>query len=273
MATTTTNYGWDIPQSTDLVKDGATAIATLGQDIDTSMAELKGGTTGQVLSKASNSDMDFTWTNADPLTILDAKGDLISATAADTPARVAVGTNGQVLTADSTQSTGIKWADVPANGMTLLASGTMSGSSVSITSISGSYNNLVLILESVRNSINSAFAVRFNNDSSGHYANTITNTSANITINGGYFNLNNTSQNSSGTNALTQMTVIDYANTTTWKLADYISINNNATTPANADFVHGCAIWNQTSAITRIDLLPEAGGSWSAGTYKLYGVK
>ena len=37
MATTTTNYGWDIPQSTDLVKDGATAIATLGQDIDTSI--------------------------------------------------------------------------------------------------------------------------------------------------------------------------------------------------------------------------------------------
>lgn len=37
MATTTTNNGWDIPQSTDLVKDGATAIATLGQDIDTSV--------------------------------------------------------------------------------------------------------------------------------------------------------------------------------------------------------------------------------------------
>lgn len=61
MATTTTNYGWDIPQSTDLVKDGATAIATLGQDIDTSMADLRGGTTGQVLSKTSNTDMDFTW--------------------------------------------------------------------------------------------------------------------------------------------------------------------------------------------------------------------
>ena len=37
MATTTTNYGFDIPQSTDLVKDGATAIATLVQDIDTAM--------------------------------------------------------------------------------------------------------------------------------------------------------------------------------------------------------------------------------------------
>ena len=61
MATTTTNFGWDIPQSTDLVKDGATAIAALGQDIDTAFIDLKGGTTGQILSKASNTDLDFTW--------------------------------------------------------------------------------------------------------------------------------------------------------------------------------------------------------------------
>ena len=50
MATTTTNYGWDIPQSTDLVKDGATAIATLGQDIDTSVyTALAGNKSGLVL--------------------------------------------------------------------------------------------------------------------------------------------------------------------------------------------------------------------------------
>jgi hypothetical protein len=115
MATTTTNFGWDIPQSTDLVKDGATAISALGQDIDTALVDLKGGTTGQVLAKASGTDLDFTWvaqddSNAIQNAIVDAKGDLISATGADTPARLAVGANGQVLMADSTTSTGLKWA-------------------------------------------------------------------------------------------------------------------------------------------------------------------
>jgi hypothetical protein len=62
MATTTPNFGFDIPQSTDLVKDGATAIAALGTDIDTAFVDLKGGTTGQVLAKASNTDLDYTWT-------------------------------------------------------------------------------------------------------------------------------------------------------------------------------------------------------------------
>lgn len=59
---TTTSFGWETPDDTDLVKDGAAAIRTLGNAIDTSMSELKGGTTGQVLSKTSNTDMDFTWT-------------------------------------------------------------------------------------------------------------------------------------------------------------------------------------------------------------------
>jgi hypothetical protein len=64
MATTTTNFGWDIPQSTDLVKDGATAIAALGQDIDTAFVDFKGGTTGQVLKKSSATDLDVEWGTA-----------------------------------------------------------------------------------------------------------------------------------------------------------------------------------------------------------------
>jgi len=50
-----------VPTSTDLVKDGAVAIETLGDSIDASLLDLKGGTTGQVLAKATNTDMDFSW--------------------------------------------------------------------------------------------------------------------------------------------------------------------------------------------------------------------
>lgn len=119
MATVTPNFNWPVPTSTDLVKDGATAIEALGDSIDASLVDLKGGTTGQVLSKTSGTDLDFTWVTSDDAnaiqnTIVDAKGDLIAATAADTPARLAVGTNGQVLTADSTAATGLAWATASA---------------------------------------------------------------------------------------------------------------------------------------------------------------
>lgn len=58
---TTTNFGWTTPDNTGYVKDGALAIRTLGNSIDTSLVDLKGGTTDQVLKKASGTDMDFIW--------------------------------------------------------------------------------------------------------------------------------------------------------------------------------------------------------------------
>ncbi len=115
MTNPTTPFSWQMPTSTDLVTDLPADFEVFGQAVATSMADLLGGTTGQVLAKASNTDMDFSWvaqddSNAIQNAIVDAKGDLIAATANDTPARLAVGTNGQILTADSTAATGIKWA-------------------------------------------------------------------------------------------------------------------------------------------------------------------
>ena len=103
-----------MPTATDLVTDLPADFETFGQAVATSMADLLGGTSGQVLSKASNTDMDFTWVTTDDAnaiqnSIVDAKGDLVAASANDTPARLAVGANGETLVADSSTSTGLRY--------------------------------------------------------------------------------------------------------------------------------------------------------------------
>ena len=118
MATVTPNFNWPVPTSTDLVKDGATAIEALGDSIDGSLVDLKGGTTGQVLSKTSGTDMDFTWVTTDDAnaiqnSIVNAKGDLIGASANDTPAILSVGANGETLVADSSATVGLRYSATP----------------------------------------------------------------------------------------------------------------------------------------------------------------
>ena len=130
MANPTSNFGWQMPTSSDLVTDLPADFEVFGQAVDTALVDLKGGTSGQVLSKASNTDMDFTWvalddSNAIQNAIVDAKGDLIAASADDTPARLAVGANDLLLIAASGETTGLKWgggyqAYTPSrNGITL----------------------------------------------------------------------------------------------------------------------------------------------------------
>ena len=113
---TTTNFGWTTPDNTDLVKNGALAIRTLGSAIDTSLVDLKGGTSGQVLTKASGTDMDFSWASA------------------NTTPRI-----GQVVTATTTSSTastgGAGWVDV--SGLSVSITPTLSTSKILIVTAFG----------------------------------------------------------------------------------------------------------------------------------------
>ena len=69
MANPTTYFGWVMPNSADLVTDLPADFAVFGQGVDTSMQYLLGGTTGQVLSKTSATNMAFTWIEQDDSTL------------------------------------------------------------------------------------------------------------------------------------------------------------------------------------------------------------
>jgi hypothetical protein len=158
MATTTPNFGWAVPTSTDLVKDGAVAIETLGDSIDASLVDLKGGTTDQVLAKNSNTDMDFKWVSdatgmTNPMTTT---GDVIYSSSGSTPARLGIGTAGQVLKVNS-GATAPEWETASSGALTKITSAAFSAvASVSLPTgtFSATYRNykVVFIISTVSTS-------------------------------------------------------------------------------------------------------------------------
>lgn len=274
---TTTNFGWETPDDTDLVKDGALAMRTLGNSIDTSFVDLKGGTTGQVLAKASNTDLDFNWVAVDPLTILDAKGDLISATAADTPARLAVGTNGQILTADSTASTGLKWA-TPASGggFTLLKTQTLSAASTTITDISTDYKHLLILGKNIyggTTDTNSGIYMRLNSDTGSNYYNWLVRSMG--TVGGGTdgvgstFNVTerlNTSSTDIDKLSIFETWIYRYTDTTTVNI-----YNRGYSYGSSGAWLECFGQYNNSAAITSVTLAN--GNNYTLnGTVYIYGV-
>lgn len=277
--------------------------------------------------------------------IVQAKGDILIGTGSEDLDNLAVGANGTVLTADDTQTLGVKWqapvvysqptlgstaiasgatvtnvddltinsTTIPtsktlvatdstayvvppmsgnsgkyltndgstpswvtapsAGGMTLLASGTLTGASISIDSISGAYQDLQLIIRNFRPATDgAALNGRINSDSSAIYGNrTAVAESDNSFSNTSWNNLSY-NQDSGSSTSLMRLTFIDYANTTTLKVAELYSVTNNETTPTNINYTTGIAIARTTSAISSIQLFPSS-GNFTSGNYYLYGVK
>ena len=139
---TTTNYSWSTPDDTALVKDGASAIRTLGSSVDTTVKNLNPETTLGDISYRSST--------------------------ANVKTRLALGTAGQILQVNS-GANAPEWATpAAAGGMTLISETVASSlSSLSFTSL-GSYKQLYLWWNGIKHSATgSNFTIRFNADSTG----------------------------------------------------------------------------------------------------------
>jgi len=254
---TTPNYSWIMPDPTDLVKDLPADFAIFGNAVDSTVK-----------------------TNADAAiakTIVDAKGDIIAATAADTVSRLAVGANDTVLTADSSTATGLKWAAPASGGMTLISTTTLTGSSVTLSSIPQTYINLKLVIRNHRPVSDSYIRARFNGiTTSSYFSNDVLNgyystndyTGSEVS----YLDLTGIGQTDASDNAnFYVLNFEDYTNTVTHKIGNWnMKKESNNGTGKLATF--GMWVFESTNAISSI-VLSNSTGDFTSGTALLYGVK
>jgi hypothetical protein len=227
--------------------------------------------------------------------IVDAKGDIIAASAADTVARLAVGANNTVLTADSSTATGLKWATPAAGGMTLISETTASAlTGLSLSSIPQTYKQLMLVWEGIYLSAEQpVFYCRFNNNStSDPYAVQFTVSTGNdksLVYTGNYndatYSDNYTSLFGYDVNASTEyhrhakgyMIIDNYTSTSkfkhywtnwSWYFPGYAAGQRDWT-------VNGQGTYKSTTAITSIDFTRSSTGTFSNAantSIRLYGI-
>jgi len=240
---TTTNYGWTTPNDTDLVKDGAAAIRTLGSSIDTTTKALNPSTTlGDIEYRSST---------------------------ANTNTRLPVGTNGQYLTVTG----GVPaWGAISAGGMTLLSTTTLSGLTTTISSINQTYTNLQIFVSGFLTVGGDPIRVAPNNNSGITSMQSTEGSSSVGSRTNEYMQLSGNQLGVLGGNANNAFsaTIFNYASTTTFKPYNACAIFTNTSSQRLGSFNSGGIA--TTSAIT--SLVFDAGGSsMTGGTVLIYGVK
>jgi hypothetical protein len=278
MANPTVPFSWQMPEPTDLVTNLPADFEVFGQAVATDLQYLLGGTTGQVLAKASGTDLDFDWvTDATGMTNpMTTTADVIYSSSGSTPARLGIGTANQVLAVNS-GATAPEWQTISSGGMTLLASGNAStGSSTLVLSgISGAYNDLVFVASDFHPDT-SARTISFTVNSVADYDYAIqtilSGTSVQdyggvgaATIDPQY----NSMSNANDENAL-RIQIFDYTNTNAYKLVNITHHFYDRLNQTNSLFAWGTI--RTTSAIDSITINMNANFG-TAGAYELYGVK
>lgn len=222
----------------------------------------------QVLTRDNAATGKVKWA-ASATSTLTTTGDILYASSANTLARLGIGTANQVLTV----SGGVPaWSS--SSAYSSLASGSLSTSSsvLQLSSISGSYVDLYLIVRGLGSPNNGSITLTVNNITSANYTSTyiLTSSTSNVNANTG---TNLSVLNGVGsTNGLGEIVVKiqDYSNTVSSKSIEIMASNGSQQSQWTRGFCN--ATGAQTTAINRIDLT-SGGGNWNSGSYVLYGVK
>jgi hypothetical protein len=267
MSNPTNPFGWVMPESTDLVTNLPADFEVFGQAVATSMGDLLGGTTGQVLKKNTNADMDFVWSadSAGMTNPMTTTGDVIYSSPGSTPVRLGIGSAGQILKVNS-GATAPEWGAAPAaGGYTLISTTTLSSTATTISSIPTTYSALLLIGDGVAiSNANYSMAIKFNSVTTGYVQN------YNFVEAGGFTNVTSTSNfrmNNFGTSNqnVFAMDIYNAKETTGSKIVKF-----NAALNGNSSVGMGTGSVPISAAITSITLTAASGNL--SGTVYLLGV-